>query len=238
MLAQLALFFILLTLLFFLAEKISTQFYGLLFLLTQNKEFCLAALSAVILPGTAIHELAHFLTASILRVPTGQLSIFPTVEEEGQVKTGKLTLGKTDPFRLAVIGLAPMFIGLTVIYTTGKVFFPNIQIILDTNNWIPNILGLYLLFTTSVTMFSSNKDLESLWIAAPIIFIMFASLYMIGVKIFLEATLISRINAWITDLNYYLLLTTAINYIVLLFLILNLILWQKILRRNIYYPES
>jgi len=195
----------------------------------------LAALSAVILPGTAIHELAHFLTASILRVPTGQLSIIPTIEEEGQVKTGKFTLGKTDPFRLAVIGLAPMFIGLAVIYTTGKVFFPSVQIILDTNNLIPSIIGIYLMFSISTTMFSSKKDLESLRIAAPIAFLVLATLYVIGVRIFFEDALIRRIDCLIANLNYYLLITAVVDYLALFFLVLNLIFWQKILGKKVHY---
>lgn len=226
MLLHLFLLFLLLIFLFLLSQKIPTAIYTLFFLLTRNKGLSVGIIAFFLLPGTIIHELSHFLLASVLRVPTGELTIFPTVEKDGEVKTGKLMLGKTDAFRRTLIGLSPMLIGLVTIYLIGKLFFPNVTIILNT-------LGLYLLFATSITMFSSSKDLETLWIAGPITFLLVVSLYFVGVRIFLEEALIRKIDLFLTDLNYYLLITAIVNYLFFIFLSLSLFLWQKILGRKV-----
>lgn len=239
MLLYLLLLFSLLAFLFVLSFKIPTAIYTLSFLLTRNKGFSVGIVAVFLLPGTIIHELSHFLLASVLRVPTGELTIFPTVEKDGEVKTGKLMLGKTDAFRRTLIGLSPLFLGLALIYIVGKIFFPDslISNLLNTKYLIPNTLGIYLLFATSITMFSSSKDLETLWIAGPITFLLLASLYLTGLRISPEETLIRKIALFLTDLNYYLLITAIVNYLLFIFLSLSLFLWQKILGRKVYHER-
>lgn len=181
----------------------------------------------LLLPGTIIHELSHFLVATVLRVPTGELSVIPTIEKDGEVKAGKLFLGQTDPFRLSLIGLAPILIGLFLIYLVGVYFIPSLTISSFTpgesirlpQGWFVAILLFvvcYLLFVVSLTMFSSKKDMEGLKIAVPIILILFISLYFIGVRIFFDESLITRLTTILTDLNYYLLLAVIINGLIFL----------------------
>jgi hypothetical protein len=67
-------------------------------------------------------------------------------------------------------------------------------------------------------------------IALPIVLLLFLSLYIIGVRIFLENTLIDKITKILSDLNFYLLITGVLDFIVYLFLATNLTFWRKILR--------
>lgn len=69
------------------------------------------------LPGTLLHELSHLITASILRVPTGQLTLFPRLDKaNNHFKLGSVQVGKTDPIRSSLIGAAPTLIGVVVLY--------------------------------------------------------------------------------------------------------------------------
>lgn len=235
MVLHLILLFFLLTLLFILSKKVANYTYFLFFLLSQSKNISIAVLSLLLLPGTIVHELSHFLLASILRVPTGELSVIPTIDEKtGEVKAGRLMLGATDPFRHTLIGLAPTLIGLVLIYLIGRIFFLNLSNILNTKYLILNTVGAYLFFVISTTMFSSKKDMESLKIALPIALLIILSLYFIGLRISLTANLIVRIESILKELNGYLLIVTAVNFVIFLFLAANLKLWQKILRREIH----
>ncbi len=230
MILQLALFLLLLIVLFLLSQKIQTSVFDNLFIVTKNKKLAIGVLLILLLPGTIIHELSHFLVATMLRVPTGELTVIPSIED-GEVKAGKLFLGDTDPFRLSVIGLAPIIIGLVLIYIIGKIFlhgFPQLPI---TDYQL--FISIYLLITISLTMFSSKKDLQGLLIAGPIILLIIISLYLVGVRVFLENNLLQKIEAILKYLNYYLLITAVLNYLVFLVLTINLSLCQKILNRRI-----
>lgn len=228
MLLHLILLFFLLVLLFIISRKTANYIYFIFFLLTNSQKLSIAIVSLILLPGTIVHELSHFLLASILRVPTGELSVIPTIDEKnGQVKAGRLEIGKVDPFRHALVGLAPLVVGILLIYVIGKIFFSSyIQPI--------TFIGIYLLFIVSATMFSSNKDMESLKIALPVTCLIILSLYFIGLRISLTANLIVRIGSILKELNGYLLIAAAVNFVVLVFLVSNLKLWEKILRKQIH----
>ncbi|MBI5452461.1 hypothetical protein HY945_03285 [Candidatus Gottesmanbacteria bacterium] len=233
MLIQLIFLFFLLFFVFFLALKISTYIYSAVFLLTKNKNIAVGVLVFFLLPGTIIHEFSHLIIATLLRVPTGELTILPTIEKNGEVRAGRLMLGKSDPFRHSLIGLAPMIIGLTLIYLVGKLFIPNLNLLTTHNSQLTTIFGFYLLFITSITMFSSKKDLESLIISIPITILAIFSLYIIGVRVFLERDLVEKASSLLADLNYFLLLTAAVDYLIFFFLSLIIYLLQKILKRRI-----
>lgn len=135
----------------------------------------------IFFPGVVIHELAHFFAASILLVPTGEISIFP--EEK---KIGSIKIAKTDPIREAIIGLAPTIIGTAVI----------LVIFLMPLNLPPEILGfrklftllkepkklfwLYLIFAINNTMFASESDRRSFLGFLALIVLIVSSLYLFG----------------------------------------------------------
>lgn len=236
MLIQLLFFLLLLTFLFLLSQKIQTSVFNNVFILTKSKKLSIGILIVLLLPGTIIHELSHFLMATILRVQTGELTVFPAIEND-EVKAGKLFLGQTDPFRLTIIGLAPILIGLFLIYILCKLFIPDFSYLITHNSQpttsIMSFVICYLLFVISITMFSSKKDLQGLIISLPIVVLIFGGLYFAGVRVFLENNLLWKIEAFMSNLNFYLLLTVIIDLSIFLLLSGNLFLWQKILRRKI-----
>ncbi len=147
------LFIIEFILLFFLAKKLIKSLFLLLFRITRSQNVVINALAVIFLPGTIIHELAHLLVAGIMLVPVGEISVLPEVEGNG-VKLGSVQIGKVDPFRLTIIGVAPVLVGMVLIF--GILYFGQSSSHLA---WWQIALGLYLIFEISNTMFSSKKDI-------------------------------------------------------------------------------
>lgn len=234
MLFQLIFFLFLILFLFFLRKKISISLYQSLYKISGSEKFCIAILAFLLLPGTIVHELSHFFAATILRIPTGTLTVFPYVEKGDnrfEVKSGALEIGKTDPFRRSLVGLAPIVSGLIIIFFIGKTLLPSIDSILHFQLSIIHYLSFYFLFAVSSMMFSSKKDLESLIIALPLVLLISASLYIIGVRIFFEENLTKTISAIISRLNTYLLLANCLDYLILLMISGVLYLLQKFSRK-------
>jgi hypothetical protein len=152
--------------------------------------------------------------ATILRVPTGEISILPEIENEKEIRAGKVMLGKTDPIRMALIGIAPVFSGLLFINIIGNLFLEDLyaQIInLQFNVFIG--IGLYLLFTVCVTMFSSKKDLQSLVFAGPITIIFLLIFYFSGIRLTFTEDFINTIGKLLYSTNGYLLIGLILNLI-------------------------
>ena len=229
---QTSLFIFLSIFLFFLGAKLTTQIYHTLLLITQNKKASLTILLIFLLPGTIIHELSHFIVASILFVPVGNISIFPK-EEEGTVKAGSVHHADTDILRRTAIGLAPIIVGLILIYLLGNILITNFSFQLDARRYTLDAIFVYLLSIISLSMFSSKKDLETTWYLFPILFIAILSLYATGVRIGLTPNLQNLLETFFSNLNLYLFITVIID--LSLFLILQglMIILEKVLKRRI-----
>jgi hypothetical protein len=141
-------------LLFFLARYLIHSLAKVFFRITKSEKLTVAILSYLFLPGTIIHELSHLLAAGLLFVSAGDMELTPKIIEGG-VKMGSVQIEKTDLLRRAVIGVAPVLIGMIIIFGT--------LIYLQTLN--PINIGIYLvafllIFEVGNTLFSSKKDLE------------------------------------------------------------------------------
>src|SRR3989442_1579645 len=110
-------------LLFFLLELLSLFFFSkllinalarLFYFFTHSHRATVSFLAALLLPGTIIHELSHIITAGVLMVHTGEMEFTPQIRED-EVKLGSAQIGKTDPFRRALIGVAPVILGSAAI---------------------------------------------------------------------------------------------------------------------------
>lgn len=144
-------------LLFFLSKKLVNSLARILFKLTKSHTAVVKILAIIFLPGTIIHELAHLLFAGIIMVPVGEMSVIPEIGEK-EVKLGSVQIGHSDPFRRALIGVAPVLFGLFCIAAIF-LFIPLGQ---STTPLWQTILALYLIFEVGNTMFSSKKDLEGM----------------------------------------------------------------------------
>lgn len=153
-------FLIELIFLFWLSRLVTRSLSQLLFRLTDNAQTTVQILSLVFLPGIAIHELAHLLVASLLFVPVGEIEFLPKLTEQG-VKLGSVEVAKTDPLRRALIGLAPIVVGvvliLLILFYVSTTALP-IELPLPVQF---TMVG-YTVFVIANTMFASSKDLEGI----------------------------------------------------------------------------
>lgn len=188
-------------LLFFLSKKLVNSLTRLFFKLTKSHTAVVKILAIIFLPGTIIHELAHLLFAGITMVPVGEMSVLPEIEEHG-VRLGSVQIGRTDPFRRALIGVAPVLFGLFCIASVF-IFIPLGQ---STTPLWQTILALYLIFELGNTMFSSKKDLEGMIVfVATSLFLGFA---ITAAIYFLKPDFLQSILVYLNSVN----LDFAANY--------------------------
>jgi len=171
--------------------------FKFLFLLTKSQILTTRLFAIIMLPGTILHELSHWLVAEILQVPTGKFDYMPKVEGNN-IRMGSVQIGRVDPFRRTLVGIAPMISGILVIVILVNLLpfgrwqaspLQNDSIIQHSTNQFPlfnlqlttynlqllsplSFLYLYLIFIISNTMFSSKKDLEAAIV--PVILSLFA----------------------------------------------------------------
>lgn len=144
-----------LLLLFLLSQALTRSLSSVLYRLTRSRKITIYILAFLLLPGTFIHELAHLCMAVFLRVPTGEMKLFPEVQGN-MVKLGSVAIAITDPIRRMFIGVAPFIIG--TIFLIATLYSLTIQI-KTIPPWLL-IIFIYGIFEIGNTMFSSKKDLE------------------------------------------------------------------------------
>jgi hypothetical protein len=173
----LVLFIVELLLLFYFSRLVIKSLGQILFRLTKSHSGTIWGLAFLFLPGTVIHELAHAITAGVLMVHVGTVEMMPEIQEGG-VKLGSVQIGKSDPIRRALIGVAPVLVGLSIIL--GMLFLVGSSI---ENGLLPfwgYLVIIYLLFEISNTMFSSRKDLEGFGMFLVIVFSILIGFYLLA----------------------------------------------------------
>ena len=160
-------------------RQLHRHLQGLLYLVVRRPSVALFLYSILFLPGVALHEASHWVTAKLLRVRTKAFSLLPQKQGE-KVRFGYVETEPTDPFRAALIGLAPLFVGSTamgflaldflgirdIIAATGGSPLLGLQEGIDQLASTPDLLlWLYLVFTISNTMLPSAAD-RAAWLPA------------------------------------------------------------------------
>ncbi len=164
-----------------LKQWISVHLQGTAFLLTGNVKLARWLFWLVLLPGTFLHEVSHWLAASLLFVRTHRLSLWPELKDNGWMQMGAVHMqGRIDPFRHSVIGLAPLICGSLVILLIGELMLdvnelsrlmlqgrlnPVVESIGEVALLPTTWLGLYLIFSISNSMFPSTSDRQA-WLPA------------------------------------------------------------------------
>lgn len=185
--------------------------------MTRSRPVAISIISFLYFPGTVVHELSHLFTAEILGVHTGGLTLSPEGLENPSVRTGSVMISKTDPIRRAIIGIAPLFVGITTL-TLLSAILPNLysQTALDFQNNILFssisiyylLLTLYSLFAISNSMFSSPEDMEGF----PGVTI---ALSLIGIAAYFSGITMTLPPEWTSSIQQTLsTLTTSMGYIV------------------------
>jgi hypothetical protein len=138
-------------LIFFLSRLTINELFYFLRVFYKKEKIIYSLVSFLFFPGTVIHEMAHFVTATILNLKVYEIRLFPQWEKN-QIKLGSVFFEKKICKRYTGWGGA-IFFGLIFFWFLAKFhLFPNSQLGL-------NILFGYIVFTVSSTMFSSNKYL-------------------------------------------------------------------------------
>ena len=140
--------------LFLLSKILTKSLLRFFFEITKNNKITVGLLFFLFFPGTIIHELAHLLAAGLLFVKTGSMELMPRIMDN-EIRLGSVEVVKTDPFRRAIIGVAPVLLGLFIIF--GILF--SLQALAVKNAAI-YLFSFYIIFALGNTLFSSKKDLE------------------------------------------------------------------------------
>lgn len=191
-----------------LTKSLSLWFYHLF----RHQHIVIQLLSVLFLPGVVVHELSHLLTASILFVPTGEIEFLPEIRGN-EVKMGSVSIAQTDPIRRFFIGVAPLVVGLSVLFLLFWYFIPHLTLI----SW-QTLLLLYAVFEVSNTMFSSKKDMEGAIGLLAVIILLVILFYFLRVNVFYYMELwaqIPLVSSIFLSLNMYLGVAIVLDGIVL-----------------------
>lgn len=175
--------------LFFLSRAVTRELSFLFYRITRSKTWAIRLLAILFLPGTAVHELSHAVTAEILFVRTHGITLMPQLEGD-TVKLGSVQVQKTDFIRSFFIGIAPFVIGTGVLLATIWMVTAGI---IPRNVFTLTLVG-YLVFTVSNTMFSSKRDLRGAIEFTIIAIIVAIVVYFLGIRIHLTPDLEDKIN--------------------------------------------
>ncbi len=165
--------------------------------------------SFIFLPGTIIHETAHFITALFLILPVKSMSVFPKWDNN-EIKLGEVLFVKKDFLRAILVGIAPIFFGIGILFS---LFYFHIY---PANNIGLNILYSYLVFSISANMFSSKQDLKDLLLVIPVIVLLIIIFYVFDIKINMNS-----INVIMNQINSYIFFVLIID--IVLFGVLKLL---------------
>ena len=213
-------------LVYFSSRSLIKNLIRLFYRLTRSQNTAINLLFFLLLPGVFLHEFAHILTAEVLRVPTGELSLKPQFKNN-QLRLGSAQIALTDPIRLTLIGTAPFLLGtitLWLLLTFGlNINLSSINLdFIKTTPLILKLLFFYLTFSITNTMFSSPSDLQAAGLPIVLFLLIFGSLN------------IANLNPPLMLTTYSTNLFTLLATIFFLVLALNLIILfpLKILNRH------
>src|SRR3989339_82793 len=161
--------------------------------------------SLIFLPGTIIHESAHFITALFLILPVKSMTVFPKWDNN-EIKLGEVLFIKKDFLRAILVGIAPVFFGVGILFS---LFYFHIY---PTNNLGLNILYSYLIFSISANMFSSKQDLKDLALIIPVIMLLVIVFYVFDIKIN-----IGSLNVIMNKINLYIFFVLIVNTVLFIF---------------------
>jgi hypothetical protein len=162
----------------------------LVFVITDSQDAALYLHHFILLPGTILHEVAHWLTAKLLGVRTGKLSLMP-VRQGNVARFGSVQIGATDPLRASLIGAAPLLLGTLAVVAIARWRF-GLQLVAPLSGevlrqfWIainsaPDaLLWLYLIISLANAMLPSPSDRRSWhWVGLGLLGVL-AGLYLVG----------------------------------------------------------
>lgn len=102
-----------------LERWIHRHLQGLWLLIFRSPDIATVLYATVMLPGVVIHEASHWLMATLLGARTGRFSVIPERLPDGTLRLGFVETERTDFFREALIGAAPLIAGSAAVLGIG-----------------------------------------------------------------------------------------------------------------------
>jgi hypothetical protein len=167
---------------------------GVMYLITGDQEIALWLYAIVLLPGVFLHEMSHALTAKLVGVKIGRISLLPK-RADRRIQLGFVPIQETDFLRASLIGGAPLILGSTAVVAIGYIVFgtPEILAALAQGDWRLGIMGFlqvlrapdawvwaYLVFTIGNTMLPSRSDIHAWPLLGLVIGVLLGLLAMAG----------------------------------------------------------
>lgn len=210
-----------------LTRWLTRHIQGIGYLLTQNGDLALTIYLLLTLPGVLLHEISHAVTAWLLRVRVGRLSIgigrtrsSPRTRGR-QIALGSVEIGQTDPIRASLIGLAPLITGCGVtLLISSQIFGVSRAGVFEIRQFWQELGGIhrtpdfwlwaYLVFAVGNAMFPSAADRHAWWQA--VLFIIFVGiiLYLAG----LWDDLAAGAGSWVQNGTSYLTYAFAMTILI------------------------
>ncbi len=156
-----------------LERWIHRHLQGVWLLVFRHDEIATLIYSLMMLPGVLLHEGSHWLAATVLGVRAGRFSVFPERLPDGTLRLGYVETERPDLFREALIGVAPLLTGCTVVMFAGyaRLGVGPVGAALARSDWLGVAQGLaamtkatdfwlwlYLIFAVSNSMLPSASD--------------------------------------------------------------------------------
>lgn len=225
--------------LYFISRALTQTLFFFFYRMSRSKNVAVSATTALLFPGTVIHELSHLFTAEVLGVPTGRLTLVPEGlttkgDGEGEIRTGSVSIAKTGPFRRAAIGIAPVIVGLAALAllayflpTTWSAFLASTAPFFEKGETYGLVLIIYLLFAVSNSLFASPEDLKGFWPLAITLTLLAGAIWVAGFRLELTGKVLEVGIALSNGLFHSLALVLALNLLLLLIMHGLLILTRK-----------
>ncbi len=193
--------------LYFISRMVVNELFHFLRIFIKDDHIVFWIISLLFLPGTIVHEFAHYFVALILFLNVREVKIFPEWEAN-YIKLGKVIYEKKDVVRGVLVGLAPIFVGLLFFWWLAVFkLFPQPNLVL-------NLLVIYGIYIVSSSMFSSKQDLVDLVYILPFVALTAGIVYVFNIRIdiLLQNTgFIKGILTFIQSINLFILISLIIN---------------------------
>ncbi len=235
---------------------IHTHLHGIALLLMGKPGRAVILYAIILFPGVLLHELSHWLVATLLGVRTGAFSLLPRMQADGSVQLGYVEYykGKSlGAFRESLIGGAPLVVGTAVILLIGYRIFGASNLAAAIQSGDVDILAaaltqvfatpdflvwLYLLFAIGNAMMPSRSD-QRAWPALILILIAAAIvLSLLGIQQVIFSGAVNAAQVVFGYLGSAFSMVMAVNVLFMLFLAGLEALIGRIKGVNVVYGRS
>jgi hypothetical protein len=182
--------------LLWLERQIHQRLQETILLVTGHPDIAFVVYVLLFLPGVFLHELSHYLMATILFVRASKFSIWPKRQRNGMLRLGYVETARVDAVREALIGVAPVLFGSAVVLLIGYLVFNvgalgaalsggRLADVFAAAEGLARVadpwLWLYLLFAVSNQMLPSASDRQAWPVVGLLAVLLAAGVYLLGI---------------------------------------------------------